>query len=145
MISFSNWFYASRLVVLLSQILIKPDLVDLHALAGLPPRGSCHRWQFASILFLSAIFHPVAWGDVYKFIGQGGEVFYTPKIKSTPQRHLMGYAINPSRYSEGSIEAASRSKYADLILKIATIYELDPQLLHAVIQAESAYDPFALS
>jgi soluble lytic murein transglycosylase-like protein len=39
----------------------------------------------------------------------------------------------------------NKSKYADLINKAADKHKVDARLLHAVIQAESAYNPLAVS
>jgi soluble lytic murein transglycosylase-like protein len=41
--------------------------------------------------------------------------------------------------------SGNKQKFADLIAKAAAKHDMDPKLLHAVIQAESAYNPHAVS
>jgi soluble lytic murein transglycosylase-like protein len=45
----------------------------------------------------------------------------------------------------GKSRSANRALYAPLIERIAREHQLRPELMHAVIRAESAYDPLAVS
>lgn len=103
------------------------------------------RVRIFSIAVISLGLCPYAKGDVYKFVGQGGEVFYTQKINPIPLRSSGSYSSGRSSSGQSRSVQILRRDYADLILRIAQNQGLDPDLLHAVIQAESAYDPFAVS
>ena len=106
--------------------------------------------------------------DVYKFVSRSGEVYYTdspnhggykmimstPKIKYQPMvaslgaGRMIGSAIPASLNLPGrsSFTAeVNRAQYAGLVEQAARTHGLDPQLLHAVIRAESSYKPSAVS
>lgn len=50
-----------------------------------------------------------------------------------------------SRSRNGYVPSAKKRKYADLIAKAAAKHQVDARLVHAVIQAESAYNATAMS
>lgn len=58
-----------------------------------------------------------------------------------------GYVFSGKRRIGKSIAInnANRKRYAKDIAQIATQYNLDPALIHAVISAESAFNPYAIS
>lgn len=78
--------------------------------------------------------------DVYKFVGQGGEVFYTQKPQSRAFR-----SQTTAHSSQLFQKHSGYEQYSDMITRIAQSHGIDPELLHAVIQAESSYDPIAVS
>jgi soluble lytic murein transglycosylase-like protein len=43
------------------------------------------------------------------------------------------------------INKAERQKYTALVKRVARVYKIEAALIHAVISAESAYDPYAIS
>lgn len=99
-----------------------------------------------------------AWADVYKFVDGGGHVVYTDKpkhrgfkliIRTPPALLRASRAVAPRTFAQhfGISRAASRNRleYAPIIEATANKYDLDPALLHAVIRAESAYNPGAVS
>jgi soluble lytic murein transglycosylase-like protein len=51
----------------------------------------------------------------------------------------------PRSASRSTGNESSRKEYAPLINAVADKYRLDPALLHAVIRAESSYNPWAVS
>lgn len=101
--------------------------------------------------------------DVYKFVDSGGHVFYTDKpshsgfrliLRSPPQ---VFNAVRGDRRNRASglqsrdfprtnfYHEQRRREFSPLINAAAYKYSLDPALLHAVIRAESGYNPEAVS
>jgi soluble lytic murein transglycosylase-like protein len=114
----------------------------------------------------------VAGADVYKFVDSSGHVFYTdnpdhkgykriidsPEPFSKPVRasfsgggrklSAQGDSLFARAARNAQRKAAAerhRSQYGDLIEAAATRHNLNPALLHAVIRAESSYNPDAVS
>lgn len=93
--------------------------------------------------------------DVYKFVDKSGHVYYTDRPGHKGYRLILRseFRDHPTRpmpvvrripqYS-ASVER-NRQLLAPLIDEVADRYRLDPALLHAVIRAESAYNPNAIS
>jgi soluble lytic murein transglycosylase-like protein len=106
--------------------------------------------------------------DVYKFVDSSGHVIYTDKprhsgfklILSTPQPAFSVTSASLARgvtrarglnngYRRGTqisaLHAQRRMEFSPLIDEAAYKYNIDPNLLHAVIRAESGYNPGAVS
>jgi soluble lytic murein transglycosylase-like protein len=113
---------------------------------------------FASLLTRAAI------ADVYKFVDATGHVFYTDKpkhsgykliLRSPPAFSLVSNSAGRSRLvgkggrlggnQLSAFRAQKQQDFASMINAAADKYSLDPALLHAVIRAESGYDPEAVS
>ncbi|CAL1239480.1 transglycosylase SLT domain-containing protein [Candidatus Methylocalor cossyra] len=120
------------------------------------------------LAFLPLFYSAGTSADVYKYVDRDGHVYYTDKpdhsgysliIKtpaafSTPVKitfrggnRLDVDALGPSRWRSARrfLAERNRRRYQDLIDAVAQQHGLDPALLHAVIQAESGYDPEAVS
>lgn len=122
------------------------------------------------VVFLGAlVFSGVALADVYKYVAPDGSVYYTDeppnnkytriirtkvivRVRDNSSSELSDDSYGRSyrkasrrfaKYSHGSW--ANRHKYNELIAQAAADYGVDEKLLHAVIQAESAYNPEARS
>lgn len=117
-------------------------------------------------LALAAAFAGESHADVFKFVDNTGHVFYTDRpshagyrriirtpitiipsrtFKAAPSRRgLVSSAWRPMPSVSPSAER-NRREFAALIDSAATRYSLDPALLHAIIRAESAYNPDATS
>jgi len=100
-------------------------------------------------------------GDVYKYVDVDGKIYFTDAplqgsgfrlewkraskklIKENSKRLIATgrrkHAVPPKKLS------VRRNRYASLIEGAARRYNLHPELLHAVIRAESAYNPSAVS
>ncbi|MGR8935488.1 MAG: lytic transglycosylase domain-containing protein [Gammaproteobacteria bacterium] len=81
--------------------------------------------------------------NVYRYVAKNGRVYYSTQRKK-------GYAFygrrRPVNYAKFlPYLKINRSKYSRLITKTARKHHLDPDLLHAVIRVESAYNPRAVS
>jgi len=96
-----------------------------------------------------------AQADVYKFVDASGHVHYTDKprhsgyrmIIHTPPAFLYSSSKTMRRFASGygATSDKNRREYSPLIDAAADRYDLDPGLLHAVIRAESSYNPGAVS
>jgi hypothetical protein len=86
---------------------------------------------------------------IYKCIDSKGVIHYTDKPKSSCYQliYLGGSDIPPfSSFVESDDSLSKKSEhYKTLIQDVATGTRLEPALLHAVIQTESAYNPNAVS
>jgi len=117
-----------------------------------------------ALALLSSLLSKEAAADVYKYVDGSGHVFYTDKPKhsgfklilSSPppilptredaRRMRVPVALASRRGAQLSAARAQRQmEYAPLIDAAAYKYSLDPALLHAVIRAESGYNPGAVS
>ena len=80
--------------------------------------------------------------DVYKFVDNNGNVYFTDKPKSTRYKLI----IRSKRKSKTLRSMlANQKKFAPIIQAAAKKHELDPELLNAVIRVESAFNPNAVS
>lgn len=126
--------------------------------------------SFFCVLFI--LMASVGHADVYKFVSRSGEVYYTdspnhggykmimstPKLRYQPlsaslgSGRMVGKGLTVSMPTSLNLPGRSsfnaelkRAEYASLVDQAARAHNLDPQLLHAVIHAESAYKPTAVS
>ncbi|MDD5036930.1 MAG: lytic transglycosylase domain-containing protein [Methylococcaceae bacterium] len=116
------------------------------------------------LVLLPVLMAKEARADVYKYVDGSGHVFYTDKpkhsgyaliLRSPPPSFSFVRASTPRSRSSGSgfkrygelsaARAQRREELTPLIEAAANRYSLDPALLHAVIRAESAYNPEAVS
>ncbi len=99
-------------------------------------------------------------GDVFKYVDRDGKIYFTDTpIKGGGyrlewQRTAKKFANESKRFVASGRRLASvpprklshrRSRYAHIIEDAARRFKLHPELLHAVIRAESAYDSTAVS
>lgn len=110
-------------------------------------------------LLLGAVSAGPARADVFKYVDATGKVYFTDVPLQGSELHLewqrpAAKLIDESKkklISSGRVQAPSkaamrgRNRYANLIDATARQYRLVPELLHAVIRTESAYDPSAVS
>lgn len=116
-------------------------------------------------LVATFIFSHVAMADVYKYVAPDGSVYYTDEPPNQKYTRIIRTKVivrtrdnslaeandisevkasrKLARVSRSSWE--NRQKYSALIAQAAADYGVDEKLLHAVIQAESAYNPEAVS
>jgi soluble lytic murein transglycosylase-like protein len=82
--------------------------------------------------------------DIYKFIDSDGRIYYTDTPKNSLYKRII--RTRPATYSKAlPYMGVNRQKFTDLISEAANRHQVDVKLLHAVIQAESAYDATAIS
>jgi hypothetical protein len=117
-----------------------------------------------TLALMSALLAQQAAADVFKYVDGSGHVFYTDKPKHSGFKLILSTppAFAAARYDGGTVRLSShrakrgsgqlsmaralrRAELSPLIEAAASKYALDPALLHAVIRAESGYNPEAVS
>lgn len=88
----------------------------------------------------------IAGADIYKYVDKHGRVHLTDRPAHTGYKRLVktwkGWEEAKVDYRRAG---QNRKKYEPAILTAAKSHRLPPALVHAVITAESAYDPNAVS
>lgn len=123
--------------------------------------------KWVTVLFL-LVSTDDGWADIYKFIDSSGHTYYTNSPKTTRYLDANGqgyYADQPRNLVSKQIFrfktrtyttrdftprairyfSANKRRYSDLIEQTAFRHQVDPKLVHAVIQTESAYNSSAIS
>lgn len=101
------------------------------------------KWLNALLILLA--YSSLVSADIYKRVGADGRVYYTDRPEKGMNFRLI-IRTQPKTYKHDlKFMAGNRQKFQDLIAKAAVKHQMDPKLLHAVIQAESAYNPHAIS
>ena len=96
-----------------------------------------------AILYLALIADVAA--DIFKYTSPDGRVYYTDEPKKGFDYRLI-IRTRPRTYSRDlKFMSGNKIKFNELVAKAAAKHQMDPKLLHAVIQAESAYNPNAVS
>ena len=88
--------------------------------------------------------------DIYKYEDRTGKLYFTDRpMKGSGYRLLWRSITGQKKSTRSRIDIASsernRHRYSPMIQEIAEKVRVKAALLHAVIKAESAYDPRALS
>lgn len=81
------------------------------------------------------------YAEVYRYVDSRGHVHFSDR-KLGPGYQAMG---NRHPRTLANTRAGTKERFHTLILDTAREYQLDPALVHAVITAESGYDPEAVS
>ncbi|MCG3200503.1 MAG: Membrane-bound lytic murein transglycosylase F [Gammaproteobacteria bacterium] len=106
-----------------------------------------HTRLLASAVLATALSHSAV-ADIYKYVDKYGRVTLTDTPDKTGGMKLVktwkGWVSRPLN-THGPRFVRSREEYNDLIAEAAARNKLPPELVHAVITAESAYQPDAVS
>lgn len=114
------------------------------------------------LISLLLFFPCLATGDVYKYVDAGGKIHFTDvalsdgryrlewkrkakKIVSENKKRLVAAGRRRIARVPPKHLSVRRSRYNQIIERTARRYNLRPELLHAVIRTESAYNPSAVS
>ncbi len=102
------------------------------------------------MLFVGTLFAPAVSADIFRYVDRNGDVHYTNVPNDSRYKiHRRVDDTNPitntlakeiRHYGPGV-----RKRYEEDILAAASENNVDPALIHAVISAESGYNPFARS
>lgn len=103
-------------------------------------------WVVVFALCSGLLFAPAVQADIYKYVDKHGRVFLTDKPQHNGYKRLVKTwkGWSEASYNPGNFHK-NQQLYADMITEAAREYLLPDSLVHAVISAESAYDPEALS
>jgi len=88
---------------------------------------------------------PPASADIYKYVDAQGVVHLADRRLHSGYKLLMRTAKRSSPSAASAALAQNRRRFASLIDATAQRYRLPAELVHAVVIAESAYDPHAIS
>ncbi len=102
----------------------------------------------SKIFFVSGMFFSgLASADVYKYVAHDGRVFFSDSPKHSGYKRVIKSRKITSKKVRKPYRAFNKNKkkFDPLIKKIASKHKIDPKLLHAIIRAESAYNPNAVS
>jgi soluble lytic murein transglycosylase-like protein len=89
--------------------------------------------------------------DIYRYVDDNGTVHFTNVPPDARYRLFIATSKEPSELSNTLAQparapaASDRNKYHAHVVAAARAYRLDPALIHAVISAESGYNPLARS
>ncbi len=105
------------------------------------------------LALISLLLAAPVYADIYKYVDKHGRVILTDKPQHKGYKRLVktwkGWVEVEKRYGSSSVNYAkmkeNRKKYSGTISHFAKHYKLPTPLLHAVITAESSYDPNAIS
>ena len=108
-------------------------------------------WRFAGLLALTTVFAgPSAIADVYKFTDKDGIVHYT-NVKPLSEKNVKTFSF-PCYASDPKCQQMNweriplnRQAFDEEIETAAQVFTVDESLIRAIIHAESAYQPEALS
>jgi len=121
-------------------------MMRMHVRLSCLPFGlmqSCPR-QICAVILTTLLISAEAQADIYKFIANDGRIYYTDKPKNSLYKRII--RTRPINYAAAlPYMGTNKKKFADLIAEAANRHQVDARLLHAVIQAESAYDANAIS
>jgi soluble lytic murein transglycosylase-like protein len=102
--------------------------------------------SFVAVFVVFGVLPILAGADIFKYVDKHGRVHLTDRPVHDGYRKLVK---TWKGWEEAKVDYDStrrnRKKYAPTITRVAKVHRLPPALLHAVITAESAYDPEAVS
>lgn len=116
-------------------------------------RGHPRRDLAAPLIGAMLTFSASAWADIYRCTGQDG----VPLFTNVPNDRRCMVVIKAKREAPNPVAAlvmdrgarrfarATRERYDDHVQAAARAHHVEAALIHAVISAESAYDPLARS
>ncbi|GAB4279843.1 MAG: hypothetical protein Kow0065_25160 [Methylomicrobium sp.] len=90
------------------------------------------------------LFSDYSSADIYKYVSPTGKVYYTDRPTHRFYKRIIRTRPASYNWAVGRMKSNKR-KYDDIIAKAASDFQLDEKLVHAVIQAESAYHAQAVS
>lgn len=103
-----------------------------------------------AIILLSLLVSDQVLADIYKFVDSDGRVYYTDEPRHSLYKRIIQTKIQKSypKYDSLNVRAftgAKKRQFMDLINQVAYRHQVDANLVHAVIQTESAYNSHAIS
>lgn len=108
-------------------------------------------WSIAGLVIITGLFNTQSlWAEMYKYTDRDGIVHYT-SVRPAGQENVTTFSF-PCYASDTTCNQLdwesiplNRRAYEDEILAAARVFTVDDSLIRAIIHAESAYQPEALS
>jgi soluble lytic murein transglycosylase-like protein len=103
-----------------------------------------------AIILLTLLASDQVLADIYKFVDSDGRVYYTDEPRHSLYKRIIQTKIQQHypKYDSLNVRAytgAKKRQFMDLINQAAYRHQVDANLVHAVIQTESAYNSHAIS
>jgi soluble lytic murein transglycosylase-like protein len=122
-------------------------------------RGPARPGLRPGALVLLSLLAAYAWGDIYRYVDRDGVVHFTdkpvhsgfriylrtPPAAQTPVRSTPARQVIPGQHTASTPRSRKAKDFDPLVVEAAARWGVNPALVHAVITAESNYDPEALS
>jgi soluble lytic murein transglycosylase-like protein len=114
-------------------------------------------WTVIPLTLLLCLTTASSHAEIFRYTNDKGDTVFTDRLVSKPGYRLVwrsglgGFASYTNPWKSRSTKRAAKPKWAKkkqfdpLIKRVAKKSKLSPELLHAVIQAESSYNPKAKS
>ncbi len=106
------------------------------------PHPSLVALALASALALAAL---PARAEIWKLVDENGHVRLSDRYLGPGSRLVVPGEQEPDPAQRARLARENRRRYAPLVDRVAARYRIDARLIHAVVRAESAYDPQAVS
>src|SRR5512145_3537056 len=112
------------------------------------PRKQRMKWIAAAMLLACAA---PCHADIYRYVDQDGNVHFTNVPEDSRFKLYLATQKEPSAVTNTITHRyrpyppAERKKYHAHVVAAARAFQLEPALIHAVISAESGYNPLARS
>ena len=103
-----------------------------------------------AILISGSLVVPVS-ADIYKYRDAEGRIYFSDEPMRGNYRLLQRFGMNGQTKKKGQSKVnyaaveVNKQRFTPLIETVAKETLIRPELLHAIIRAESAYDPHAIS
>ena len=101
------------------------------------------------LFFFCLIFSTSSYAEIYTYKDSQGKFYFTDNQMDDSYRLLSVFRQHLTRQSSNgySLNAYQRNKvtFLPMINAVAKQYQIDPNLLHAIIDTESAFNPRAVS
>lgn len=103
------------------------------------------------LLLVSALFAGIAHADIFRYVDADGTVHFTNVPNDSRYKVYLKEKKKPDPVTDTlaseirHYDPKDRARYAKHIQDAARANKLEPALIHAVISAESGYNPFARS
>ena len=109
-------------------------------------------YLFAALILAS--FSALSWADLYGYVDENGRAHFSTKQLDDRYKLFQRSVAKPNDTTKTVVAVATKlpkisekklNLYNKQIQKVAKKYQIDPALVHAVILAESQYNPDAVS